>query len=129
MLVDVAASHSWAYGKRELDLGRIYCTARLRSPWPGRGGWFTRDVPEDEEAGMPTATHVEGAFGVHALRRAAEVAAINAAESAGGMRVRSIRFLADFVWPSEWPISRRAMDARQEILAELDMPASRVRRG
>jgi hypothetical protein len=32
MFVDVAASHSWEYGEPKLDLGRICCTARLRSP-------------------------------------------------------------------------------------------------
>jgi hypothetical protein len=78
---------------------------------------------------MPIGTHRESAFGVHALRRAAEVAAIEAASGAGGMRVRSIRFLSEIVWPSGWPISRRAMDARDRLLAEIDMPASKVVRG
>ena len=127
VLVDVAASHSWERDP-SLGIGRIYCLARLRSPWPGRGGWY-RESPEGEEKGTASGSHSAQAFGASSLRMAAEVAAIEAVSNAGGLRCRSLRWLSEIEWPTSWPVSRRAMDAVDRLMAELDMPASRVVRG
>lgn len=126
MHVDLAAGHSWEYSDRSLDLGCITVLARIRSPWRGRSGWHTERVPEGREKGMPTGMKQGRAWGVHALSRTAELAAIDAARNAG-IAVRSVRFLAPFAWPAEWLRSLRTMDPREELLSALDWPNGEAR--
>ena len=126
MHVDLAAGHAWEYGRPDLDLGSITVLARVRSPWRGRSGWYTEHVPEGTETGMPTGMKQGRAWGIHALARTAELAALDAARMAP-IHVRSIRFTEPFAWPDGWPRSRRTMNAREALLAALDWPNGEAR--
>lgn len=103
------------------DAGYVSVLARMRSPFPGRDGWWTRDVPEGQERGMETSMASVVATGATALRVALARAAAGTLQANGALVAASMA-LPVVEWPAGWSRASRVHQTHGSnlILARLD---------